>query len=161
MPTPANRATAKQRLLGAASSLRAITNATDANFAGVHDPLSAKQVQSLAVARHRAAPVDRGQPTQLGELENSPQGRGLSIREIHRRFVAALGHALPDLSAQEIDARSYSVIRLVLRVFGDFGETRAPHAKSSRLLGREAFLQSLLEFSTAGIQGSPFPQVNS
>ena len=200
MPSPANRPTVKQRLLGAASSFRAITNARDANFAAVHEPFGAKQVRSLAVVRHRAGPVDRGQPTQLGELENSPQGQGLSIpeildgfprpespgtglsksatfhhepretaaggasqvfREVHRPFVAALGHAPPDLSTQEIDARSYSVTGLVLPVFGGLEETRAPHAKSNRLLGRKASLQSRLEFSTAGIQGSPSPQMNS
>jgi AcrR family transcriptional regulator len=85
--------------------------------------------------------------------------------EVHRRFVAALGLALPDLGAQELDVRFHFVIGLMLHVLRGFTEMPVPGtdpgAGSAPRLDSESVLHALIEFLAAGLDAPSSLQVST
>jgi AcrR family transcriptional regulator len=82
--------------------------------------------------------------------------------EVHRRFSAALGQALPELAPRELDVRFHFLIGLMLHVLRGFTEMPVPGTNPGGRSGpaptSEAVLQSLIAFSTAGLRAPASPK---
>jgi len=75
--------------------------------------------------------------------------------EVHRRFLPALGRALPHLDAQELDVRFHFVVGLMLHVLRGFTQIPVhgtePGVGAPRLDADSVF-RALIEFSVAGLR---------
>jgi len=86
--------------------------------------------------------------------------------EVHRRFSTALSRSLPGLDPGELDVRFHFVIGLMLHVLRGFTQMPVPgtdegEASVGPRLGPEAVLNSLIDFSAAGLRARPCQETST